>query len=47
MIGDSPSHDIAGAKAAGCAALLVTEGVQAAAAATGATPDYTIPRLVW
>ena len=46
MVGDSPEHDVAGAQAVGCATLLVTEGVQAgAAAAVG--PDFTIPRLVW
>ena len=46
MIGDSPDHDVAGAQAVGCATLLVTEGVQAGAAAAVA-PDFTIPRLVW
>ena len=46
MIGDSPEHDIAGARALGCATLLVTEGVQAGAAGAAAA-DFSIPRLVW
>jgi HAD superfamily hydrolase (TIGR01459 family) len=46
MVGDSPSHDIAGAQGVGCATLLVTEGVQAGGD-TGVVPDFTIPRLVW
>ncbi|MEM1343424.1 MAG: TIGR01459 family HAD-type hydrolase [Pseudomonadota bacterium] len=46
MVGDSPEHDIAGAKAVGCATLLITSGVQ------GATPgeaiaDFTLERLCW
>lgn len=45
MIGDSPAHDVAGARAAGCAALLITEGVQASEG--GARADFAAPRLVW
>ncbi|MEM8753121.1 MAG: TIGR01459 family HAD-type hydrolase [Pseudomonadota bacterium] len=45
MIGDSPEHDVAGAKAAGCATLLVTDGVQGGTG--GGAADYALPRLVW
>lgn len=47
MIGDSPAHDIAGARAVGCATLLVTEGVQAAGGEGGPPADHAMPRLVW
>ncbi|MEM9199280.1 MAG: TIGR01459 family HAD-type hydrolase [Pseudomonadota bacterium] len=46
MVGDSPEHDIAGARAAGCATLLVAGGVQAGLAG-GAFADFVIDRLVW
>jgi HAD superfamily hydrolase (TIGR01459 family) len=46
MIGDSPNHDIAGARAMGMATLLVQGGVQAAAGAT-VEPDFTLERLIW
>ena len=47
MIGDSPAHDIAGASAAGCRTLLLTEGVQADLASEIAPADYAAPRLRW
>ena len=43
VIGDSPAHDIAGARAAGCLSLLVTAGAQAGL--PGAEPDFRIDRL--
>ncbi|MEL6234678.1 MAG: TIGR01459 family HAD-type hydrolase [Pseudomonadota bacterium] len=46
MVGDSPEHDIAGARAAGCATLLVAGGVQAGLVGAAAA-DFTIDRLVW
>ncbi|MEO1317738.1 MAG: TIGR01459 family HAD-type hydrolase, partial [Pseudomonadota bacterium] len=52
MIGDSPEHDIAGAKAAGCQTLLISTGVQSGTAPEGVAqhemvPDYRIESLVW
>lgn len=45
MIGDSPTHDIAGAAAVGLKTLLVRGGVQAGL--EGAPPDFALDRLVW
>ncbi len=45
MIGDSPDHDIAGAREAGCRTLLITGGVQARAGET-AGADFAMARLV-
>ncbi|MEM6355601.1 MAG: TIGR01459 family HAD-type hydrolase [Pseudomonadota bacterium] len=52
MIGDSPEHDIAGAKAAGCRTLLISTGVQSRTAPEGVepegvAPDYRMESLVW
>ncbi|MEM1385673.1 MAG: HAD hydrolase-like protein, partial [Pseudomonadota bacterium] len=47
MIGDSPEHDIAGAKAAGCQTLLISSGVQAGTDRAGAEADYRMERLRW
>ena len=47
MIGDSPAHDVAGARALGCATLLVTEGVQAGGDDAAPAADFAMPRLVW
>lgn len=45
MIGDSPEHDIAGAKAAGCQTLLISSGVQSG---TGrADADFVMTHLKW
>ena len=44
MIGDSPHHDIAGARAAGCLTLLITSGVQAGGGPE-AGADFTMPAL--
>ena len=55
-IGDSPEHDIAGAKSAGLAAALVRTGIhadlsesdlQALYEQQNAVPDYILPGLVW
>jgi HAD superfamily hydrolase (TIGR01459 family) len=55
-IGDSIEHDVAGARNAGFAALLVTDGIHAGAsdasiaaacASHGVTPDYMQPLLRW
>ncbi|MEO0429062.1 MAG: TIGR01459 family HAD-type hydrolase [Pseudomonadota bacterium] len=51
MIGDSPEHDIAGAKAAGCQTLLISTGVQSGTAPEGVAqhemvPDYRMESLV-
>ncbi|TVQ57359.1 MAG: TIGR01459 family HAD-type hydrolase [Rhodobacteraceae bacterium] len=45
VVGDSPAHDVAGAKAAGFAALLVEGGVQGGE--TGEAADYAAPGFVW
>lgn len=45
MIGDSPAHDIAGARAAGCLSLLIEGGVQSGE--TGAPADYRMDRLIY
>ncbi len=45
MVGDSPVHDVAGAKRAGCLALHVTEGVQSGTTDESAAADFAIPRL--
>lgn len=47
MIGDSPAHDIAGAKAAGCLTLLISSGVQSGEDCPGAKADYRMERLRW
>ena len=47
MIGDSPHHDIAGGRAAGCQTLLITGGVQASSGADDVQADYEIPSLVF
>jgi HAD superfamily hydrolase (TIGR01459 family) len=53
-IGDSPAHDIAGGRAAGCATALVRTGIHAAATeadldaicvAEGAVPDHILTRF--
>jgi ribonucleotide monophosphatase NagD (HAD superfamily) len=55
-IGDSIEHDIAGAKSAGIAAVLVRSGILAdlgpaeleeAFSRYGATPDFLLPQFVW
>ena len=55
-IGDSIEHDIAGAKAAGLASVLVTTGIlehmsdaerNALYVEHNATPDYILPHFVW
>lgn len=55
-IGDSPEHDIAGAKSAGLASALVRTGIHAAlsdeelhtlCALQDAVPDFILPGLVW
>jgi HAD superfamily hydrolase (TIGR01459 family) len=55
-IGDSPEHDIAGAKSAGLASALVRTGIHAASsdaelqalfAKYNAVPDFILPSLVW
>lgn len=45
MIGDSPAHDIAGARAAGCLSLLVEGGVQSGE--TGEPADFRMERLLY
>ncbi len=45
VIGDSPAHDIAGAKRAGCQSLLITSGVQSDTSTSGVDPDYRMPSL--
>ena len=45
VIGDSPAHDIAGAKNAGCLALLITSGVQSGLSNTDGEPDFEMPSL--
>ncbi|WP_138464619.1 TIGR01459 family HAD-type hydrolase [Poseidonocella sp. HB161398] len=45
MIGDSPLHDIAGARAAGLATLLIRGGVQSGL--PGAEADFAAERLAW
>ena len=48
MIGDSPEHDIAGAKAVGCLSLLITSGVQSETGAeTPDIADFAMPGLVY
>lgn len=48
MIGDSPAHDIAGAKAAGCLTLLISSGVQAGAGGDdGVAADFRMPHLIY
>jgi HAD superfamily hydrolase (TIGR01459 family) len=56
MIGDSPEHDIRGAKAMGFATLLVRTGIHQSlgepqllsfCAACGGTPDFLAPTLMW
>jgi HAD superfamily hydrolase (TIGR01459 family) len=55
-IGDSPEHDIAGARSAGLASALVRTGIhadlsdielQALFDKQNATPDYILPGLIW
>ena len=55
-VGDSVEHDIAGAKGAGMASLLVATGILAAAddatraalyAEHDAVPDYCVPAFLW
>lgn len=45
MIGDSPAHDVAGARAAGCLSLLIESGVQSGE--TGEPADFRMRRLVY
>lgn len=45
MIGDSPEHDIAGARNAGCLTLLISSGVQSGTG--GAEADFRMSRLTW
>lgn len=45
MIGDSPDHDIGGAKDAGMQTLLIEGGVQSRL--DGRSPDYVAARLCW
>ena len=45
VIGDSPAHDVAGAKRAGCLALLITSGVQSGLSAADAEPDFSMHTL--
>ena len=45
MIGDSPEHDIDGARRAGCATLLISSGIQSGLAHAGQPPDYEMPVL--
>lgn len=47
MIGDSPHHDIAGGRAAGCQTLLISGGVQASTGTTDIQADYEIHSLVY
>ena len=47
MIGDSPAHDIAGARKAGCKTLHVRGGIQGGLDAADVEADYTIDRLRW
>ncbi|MGB3315901.1 MAG: TIGR01459 family HAD-type hydrolase [Albidovulum sp.] len=46
MVGDSPVHDIAGAKQAGLKTLLIEGGVQSGLGTTG-TADYVLEALRW
>lgn len=46
MVGDSPSHDTAGAVALGLSTLLIESGVQAAAG-EGPTADFVAASFVW
>jgi HAD superfamily hydrolase (TIGR01459 family) len=57
-VGDSLEHDIAGGYAVGCLTVFVEAGIHAPDLATpnglaklcahfGATPDFTIPKLLW
>ena len=45
VIGDSPAHDVAGAKRAGCLALLITSGVQSGLPVADAEPDFSMHTL--
>lgn len=47
MIGDSPTHDIAGAAAVGCRTLLVETGPQAGLGEGDTPADYAMADLVW
>jgi HAD superfamily hydrolase (TIGR01459 family) len=56
MIGDSPEHDVAGAKAMGLRTLLVRTGIHQSLAepqllglcvACGGTPDFLVPAFKW
>jgi len=45
VIGDSPHHDIAGAKIAGMTTLLIRDGIQSGL--DGVIPDFAMEHLVW
>ena len=45
VIGDSPVHDIAGARAAGCRTLLITSGVQSEVAGSDVSSDFEMSFL--
>jgi ribonucleotide monophosphatase NagD (HAD superfamily) len=56
MIGDSPEHDVAGAKAMGLQTLLVRTGIHQSLAepqlldlceVRGGTPDFLAPAFKW
>ncbi len=50
MVGDSPEHDVAGAKASGMAAVFVTGGLYGGHEVRGKrafSPDYVTERLAW